>query len=139
MELSMPRGVRPILIVVAFAVALFILMPLAAMGAHGWRMWDMHGRGQDTSRGPVVQGAVEAATIVEGFAFDPGNLEVPLGASVTWTNRDSAPHDATARDGSWRTERLSKSETQTITFEATGEYAYYCSIHPSMKARLVAR
>jgi plastocyanin len=58
---------------------------------------------------------------------------------VTWTNQDSAQHDATARNGDWQTERVSKGEADPITFDRAGDYDYYCSIHPSMKARLVVR
>ena len=49
---------------------------------------------------------------------------------------DSATHDATARDGDWRTERLSEGETASITFSDPGDYDCYCSIHSDMQARL---
>ncbi len=108
-------------------------------GWNGWGMWNMHGGGRDTSGGSVAQGGLTADVTIEGFAFEAGNLEVPVGATVTWTNEDSAPHDATARDADWKTERLSTGESDTLTFDNPGSYDYYCSIHPSMKARLVVR
>ena len=108
-------------------------------GWDGWDGWNMHGGGRNTSGSSVVQGGAEANVTIEGFAFEAGNLEVPVGATVTWTNEDSAPHDATARDADWKTERLSNGESDTLTFDNPGSYDYYCSIHPSMKARLVVR
>jgi plastocyanin len=64
---------------------------------------------------------------------------VPAGATVTWENEDSAAHDATARNGDWKTQRLSDGERDTLTFDSPGDYDYYCSIHPSMKATLRVR
>jgi plastocyanin len=118
-----------------------VAVPVAVMAANGWDMdmWEMHGGGSDTSSSPLVQGGREAMVTIDDFAFRPGNLEVERGARVTWTNRDGAPHDATARGDAWSTERLSEDESDTLTFDTPGTYDYSCSIHPSMKARLVVR
>jgi plastocyanin len=126
-------------IAAAIVIALLVAIPVVIMAANDWDMWDMHGRGSDSSSDPVVQGGSAENVLIEDFEFRPGNLDVPVGASITWTNADSAPHDATARDGSWRTERLSDDESDTLTFDAPGAYDYYCSIHPSMKAKLTVR
>jgi len=130
-------------IVAAMIAATLVAMLATGALAGGWDMWDhmggMHGGGRDTSSGSVVRGGVDANVAIEGFLFQPGNLEVPVGATVTWTNEDSAAHDATSRNGDWQTERLSEGESDTLTFDRPGEYDYYCSIHPSMKARLVVR
>lgn len=127
---------------VALVIALFVVLPVAAMAANDWDMggmWNMHGRGRNTSDSPVVQGSAQANVRIADFAFQPGNLQVPVGATVTWTNEDSAPHDATARDADWETGRLSDGDSDTLTFDRAGDYDYYCSIHPSMKAKLVVR
>jgi plastocyanin len=132
---------RWLAMVVAGLVALFVVVPVIAMAANGWDMdmWDMHSRGSDTAGSALVRGGLQADVIIEDFAFSPGNLEVPVGATVTWTNEDSAPHDATARNGDWRTERLSEGESDSLTFDTAGVFDYYCSIHSSMKARLTVR
>lgn len=119
---------------------LLIVAPVWAAGSGGWDMWDgmrsMHGAGRDTSGASVSIGGNSADVEIRDFAFSPGNLRVPMGATVTWTNRDSAPHDATSRNGTWRTQTLSDGENDAVTFDRAGEYEYYCSIHPSMKAQL---
>jgi plastocyanin len=129
------------LIAVFLAIALIMTVPTVIMAANGWDMgmWDMHGRGQDSTDDPAVRGGSNENVRIEDFAFEPGNLEVTVGATVTWTNEDSVPHDATSTDGEWETSRLSKDESDTLTFGSAGTYDYYCSIHPSMKARLVVR
>lgn len=120
----------------ALALALLVLVPIIAMASGGW---DMHDRRRDTSGSMLVRGGMHTTVSIDGFTFEPGNLEVPAGATVTWTNQDSAPHDATARGGDWETERLSDGESDALTFSTPGEYEYFCSIHPYMKARLVVR
>lgn len=134
-------SVRGPLVAVLVAIALIIAIPTAIMAANGWDMdmGSMHGGGRDTGDDPVVRGGSAASVRIEDFAFEPGNLEVPMGATVTWTNQDSAPHDATARNGDWKSDRLSNGESDTLTFTSAGTFDYYCSIHPSMKARLVVR
>ena len=142
---ALRQGERPSmrgpLTAVLAAVALVIAIPTVIVAANGWDvgMWDMHSRGQDTASDPVVRAGSAADVRIEDFSFQPGNLEVPIGAAVTWTNGDAAPHDATARNGDWNTERLSNGESDTLTFDNAGTFDYYCSIHPSMKARLVVR
>jgi len=91
---------------------------------------------RDTSGDPLTVGGMEETVVIEDFKFKPGNLQVPAGASVTWENRDSAPHDATDDDGEWETERLGEDDADTLTFDTPGEYTYHCSIHPNMKAKL---
>jgi plastocyanin len=126
----------------AAAVVLFVIVPVVVMAASDWDMpdmWNMHGRGRDTSSSTLVQGGSSATVYIDDFAFVPGNLQVTVGARVTWTNEDSAPHDATARGADWRTRRLSEDDSDTLTFDTPGEYDYECSIHPSMRARLLVR
>jgi plastocyanin len=97
-------------------------------------------RGEDRSDDTptIVQGM--AVTIdIEDFNFDPGHVSVPAGASVTWVNNDSAPHDATADSDAWQTETLDEDESEAITFDDPGTFTYHCSIHPDMKASLTVR
>ena len=126
---------------IALLTLITVLMAIAA--SSDWDMWGgmgaMHGRGSNTSSSPLVRGGADAVIEIRDFAFSPGNLEIPRGASVTWTNSDSAPHDATAREDDWRTERLSSGESGTIVFDVAGDYRYYCSIHPDMEAALRVR
>jgi plastocyanin len=125
-------------VLVVWIVTKIVMM--SAMSGWGWGgMGRMHGGGRNTSNDAVVVGALTETIDISDFTFSPGNLEVPAGATVTWTNRDSAVHNAVDRGGEWRTENLSRGESDSIAFENPGDYDYYCSIHPSMKARLTVR
>ena len=72
---------------------------------------------------------------VQNFAFDPPNITVAPGTTVTWTNNDSAPHTVTATDpaGAFDSGTLRPGQSFSFTFTQPGTtYAYYCAIHPSM-------
>jgi plastocyanin len=73
----------------------------------------------------------EKVEIVE-FAYDPDPVTIQTGGKVIWINRDSAPHTATADDGSFDTGTLEEGKLKSESFKQPGEYSYFCEIHPSM-------
>jgi len=77
--------------------------------------------------------AVRSARIeIEDFAYNPDPVTIEEGGKVIWINRDSAPHTATAEDGSFDTGTLEEGKLKSETFKEPGTYAYICSIHPQM-------
>ena len=58
--------------------------------------------------------------------------------TITFTNEDGAPHTATADDGAFDTGRLTKGQSATVTVSASGDHAYKCLVHPSMKGTVTA-
>lgn len=73
---------------------------------------------------------------ISGFKYDPDRLEVSVGDTITWINRDIAPHTATATEGGWDTGELVKGAEASITVIAGMETSYFCAFHPMMKAQL---
>jgi plastocyanin len=77
--------------------------------------------------------AVRAAKVeIADFAYDPDPVTVQVGGKVIWLNRDSAPHTATAEDGSFDTGTLEEGKLKSETFKRAGTYEYICQIHPDM-------
>jgi len=77
--------------------------------------------------------AVRSAKVnIVDFAYDPDPVTVEEGGKVIWLNDDSAPHTATADDGSFDTGTLEEGKLKSETFKEPGTYAYICSIHPDM-------
>jgi plastocyanin len=74
----------------------------------------------------------EKVEIVE-FAYDPDPVTIEAGGKVIWTNRDSAPHTATADDGSFDTGTLGEGKLKSESFKKPGAYTYFCEIHPTMQ------
>jgi plastocyanin len=69
---------------------------------------------------------------IRDFSFDPGQITVAPGTTVTWTNEGPSPHTTTADDGSWDSGELQQGEDFSFTFDKPGTYTYHCSIHPDM-------
>lgn len=74
---------------------------------------------------------------IDGFAFAPVTLTVPVGTTVTWTNRDEEPHTVAASDGSFHSPGMGTGATFTHTFSTAGTFDYVCSIHPMMRGSVV--
>ncbi|MCL5778069.1 cupredoxin family copper-binding protein [Limibaculum sp. FT325] len=84
-------------------------------------------------------GAHEVEVHVARFAFEPARVEIRVGDSVTWLNRDLAPHTATADGGGWDTGALPQGAAGRITFDTAGHHSYVCAFHPHMKGAVVVR
>jgi plastocyanin len=69
---------------------------------------------------------------IEDFAYYPDPVTIEEGGKVIWINEDSAPHTATAEDGSFDTGTLEEGKLKSESFKEAGTYAYICSIHPQM-------
>lgn len=72
------------------------------------------------------------AVAIANFAFDPADVEVAPGTTVTWTNDDGTPHRVKANDDSFDSEDMGQGDTFEHTFDAAGTFDYICAIHPSM-------
>jgi len=73
----------------------------------------------------------EKVQIVE-FTYEPDPVVVQAGGKVIWQNEDTAPHTATADDGSFDTGTIEKGKLGSATFKEPGTYTYHCEIHPTM-------
>jgi plastocyanin len=91
-----------------FAIAAVILS-LRLAGAH--------------AEGPTVN--------IDNFTFEPRALTVKVGTTVTWKNHDDIPHTVVSA-GKFRSKTLDTNDGFSFTFTATGDYTYFCSLHPHM-------
>ena len=73
----------------------------------------------------------EKVEIVE-FTYEPDPVVVQVDGKVIWQNQDTAPHTATADDGSFDTGTIEKGKLGSATFKEPGTFTYFCAIHPTM-------
>jgi plastocyanin len=73
----------------------------------------------------------EKVQIVE-FTYQPDPVVVQVGGKVIWQNEDTAPHTATADDGSFDTGILERGKIKSETFKEAGTFPYFCEVHPTM-------
>jgi plastocyanin len=68
---------------------------------------------------------------IDNFTFEPAQLTVKVGTTVTWKNRDDIPHTVVSA-GKFRSKALDTDDSFSFTFTTSGEYKYFCSLHPHM-------
>lgn len=68
---------------------------------------------------------------IQNFAFTPQNLNIVVGSTVRWTNRDSAAHTSTS-PGNWDSGNLGTNQTFQRTFTTVGSFTYFCGYHSGM-------
>ena len=83
--------------------------------------------------------AVNAEVKIDNFVFGPDTLTVPVGATVTWTNKDDIPHTTVSTDGVFKSKVMDTDEKFSYTFAKAGTYPYYCTIHPKMTGKVVVQ
>ncbi|HEU5088516.1 MAG TPA: cupredoxin family copper-binding protein [Roseiflexaceae bacterium] len=89
------------------------------------------------SAGAAPRQAETKSVTIQNFAFDPKDLTINVGDTVTWKNNDQAPHTATAGDGSFDSGNLNTGQEFSKTFDKAGTFAYVCRYHSRMTATLV--
>jgi plastocyanin len=81
---------------------------------------------------------IPSATVsIAGFAFSPASVSVKVGQSVTWTNKDNAPHTATDLAGAFDSGSIATSQSFNFVFHTAGTYTYHCLIHSMMASATV--
>ena len=128
-----PRGV---------AVAAAGLLAAAACG------------GSDAAPAATGDEPKTASVAVARLAYGPGELTVPAGTTVTWTNDEPITHTVTSGtvtgvdkqtglrageqpDGKFDGPLGAKGATFAFRFADPGTYSYYCAIHKGMNASVL--
>ena len=93
-----------------------------------------------TSVSPMTTPQVPPPTVevaVDDLAFEPATIEIAVGGTVIWTNRDDGPHTVTGDHGEFDSGDLAPDQTFSFTFDTAGTFAYHCDFHPFMRATVV--
>jgi plastocyanin len=111
-----------------------MLFPLAALLACG-------GGGSDTTApgggggggGGGTAPTVTTAVTMQGNQFSPRAIRVSPSATVTWTNSDNTPHNASFANATIGKTSDFSSGVQSLAMPATpGTYTYTCTFHAGM-------
>ena len=94
--------------------------------------------------GPVASACAEGGARthvveVQRFAYQPVHVDVDVGDTVQWLNRELVPHTATARDGAWDTGGQDVGASWSWVADRRGTVDYVCAYHPSMRGRITIR
>ncbi|MCA1847122.1 MAG: cupredoxin domain-containing protein, partial [Actinobacteria bacterium] len=97
---------RPFYAAVALVVAVAFLVPIVRPGAAL---------------------AEDHTTEIKGLAFNPDQITVRAGDSVTWVNHDSDRHHLQGEG--FESKDLANGNTFSVEFSEPAEIAYHCTIH----------
>lgn len=74
---------------------------------------------------------------IEDFMFFPPEVIIAKGGTVTWSQKDTYQHSVTS--GNFDSGILNQGQTFSHTFNEAGTYDYWCTIHSSMRAKVIVR
>ena len=88
----------------------------------------------------IAGSPVRAADIevkIDNFTFNPKQVTVKAGDTITWVNHDDIPHTVTSQTQAFRSKALDTDDKFSFTFATPGTYPYFCALHPHMTGTIV--
>ena len=78
-----------------------------------------------------AQGGQNVVVMMEDNYFEPANLSVPVGTTVTWVQSGNHPHTTTSDQGLWDSGVIpgGSGGSFSVTFNEPGTFPYHCTIH----------
>ncbi len=74
------------------------------------------------------------------FSFQPAEITIEKGETVTWVNQDTIQHTVTSDQGNeLNSDLLSNGQVYSHTFDQTGAFPYHCTPHAYMKAQIIVQ
>ena len=115
-------------------VCLVLAFGAVAAGCGG----DGEESGGDAPSGESSGGGGAGEVSMEGIAFEPADITVKTGDTVTWTNNEAVGHDVTKEGGpgpdfsSGEPGAMQEGDTFEQTFDMPGVIEYVCTVHSNM-------
>jgi plastocyanin len=88
---------------------------------------------------PPVRVARTIRTGMRNINYLQSKLEISVGTTVEWTNRDPLAHSVTATDRSFNSGLIQPGKTFRHTFTRAGKFTFFCIPHPFMKGTIVVK
>ena len=135
-SMLIPKHFLVVGIVAALGIALGIASTTASVSAQG------------AVAATMVPGASTLVGAAGSKAFSPNPINVKVGGTVTWTNKDTQAHTVVSGTGSTDpnkgkvfdsglTTLIQPGKSFSHTFTAAGTIPYFCQIHPSMVGKII--
>lgn len=91
------------------------------------------------STSQVIAAPASHTIVIEAMQFSPQVLEVKAGDTIEWINKDAFPHNATTVAKGFKSKPLPPNAHWKFTAREKGSFAYTCTLHPMMTARLIVK
>ena len=129
-----------------YVAGLVALIGLTVCGVSMRRAATDAGMRQARERGTEAPSARNAGpspvkVSIERNVFEPKEVVVAAGTTVTWVNADEVPHTvtSTASPPLFGSKTLRADDTFSLEFKAAGKYDYFCKVHPFMTGKVVVK
>ena len=81
---------------------------------------------------PTLGSAEDKTIEIKEYKFEPTQITIPAGTTVTWVNKDDDSHTVTDKGKKFSSKDLDKNDKYSYTYKEPGTYPYFCSLHKSM-------
>lgn len=116
-----------------FATCMALAVPLAACGGDDEDQAAPASGGSDDSS-QRVPNSVE----IRNIKFEPAQLTVKVGDTVTWINKEEIEHNVVAEKGaSFKSETFGLDGRFEFKTEKAGRILYVCTLHPGQDGTIV--
>ena len=75
--------------------------------------------------------------VIDNFSFKPNVITVKPGTHIVFKNQDDLPHSVVIPDMKVKSPLMDTDGTYDADFEKSGEYKYFCGIHPMMTGMVI--
>jgi plastocyanin len=89
---------------------------------------------------PLAAAATRPKVItIEAMRFSPAVLEVAVGDTVVWKNKDPFPHNVVADGAGFRSTDIPADGSWSYRPARAGVFPYACTLHPGMRATITVK
>jgi len=88
--------------------------------------------------GDVIAAGKAREIVIEGIKFVPDRVEIAVGDTIKWTNRDLVPHTVT-QGSDIESGTIDVNKQWEYVARKKGEIDYICRFHPGMVGKLVVK
>ncbi len=110
-------------------LALILLIGLGACGTSTTTTPSGAGTGETTQ--------LKNTVIIEDYRFEPAEITINVGETVTWINKGSSQHTVTG--ASFDSGSLSTGAEYQWQFTEAGIFDYSCTFHTSMTGKVIVK
>ena len=92
---------------------------------------------------PAAEAPADAVVVkIDKLKYDPAEVTIKAGQTVTWINAEAMPHNIAFQAGVIGDAKLDgammkKDQSYSVKFNDAGTYDYHCTPHPFMKGKVI--
>ena len=91
------------------------------------------------SRSAAAAHAEEIVIKIENFTFNPAEITIKPGTTVTWQNGDDIPHSVVEATRSFVRRLSTRAKNSPWHSRMQAEISYFCGLHPHMKGKIIVK